>query len=61
MKVLTLDPHDSQLQDGMALLADSALPAELRVRGCTQSNRNLLALRPKLKCEGPVAACILFM
>lgn len=32
MKVLTLDPHDWQLQDGMALLADSALPADLRVR-----------------------------
>ncbi|XP_057212078.1 ankyrin repeat and BTB/POZ domain-containing protein 1 isoform X2 [Triplophysa rosa] len=31
VKVLTLDPHDFQLQDGMALLADSALPAELRV------------------------------
>lgn len=32
VKVLTLDPHDWQLQDGMALLADSALPADLRVR-----------------------------
>ncbi|TTP91404.1 Ankyrin repeat and BTB/POZ domain-containing protein 1 [Bagarius yarrelli] len=31
VKVLTLDPHDWQLQDGMALLADSALPADLRV------------------------------
>ncbi|KAL1270328.1 hypothetical protein QQF64_032617 [Cirrhinus molitorella] len=31
VKVLTLDPHNFQLQDGMALLADSALPAELRV------------------------------
>lgn len=30
--MLTLDPHDWQLQDGMALLADSALPADLRVR-----------------------------
>ncbi|XP_056585986.1 ankyrin repeat and BTB/POZ domain-containing protein 1 [Triplophysa dalaica] len=31
VKVLTLDPHEFQLQDGMALLADSALPDELRV------------------------------
>ncbi|KTF72352.1 hypothetical protein cypCar_00037195 [Cyprinus carpio] len=38
VKVLTLDPHDFQLQDGMALLADSALPAELRAFFCARSD-----------------------
>lgn len=31
VKVLTLEPHNCQLQEEMALLADCALPAELRV------------------------------
>ncbi|KAI2662049.1 Ankyrin repeat and BTB/POZ domain-containing protein 1 [Labeo rohita] len=38
VKVLTLDPHNFQLQDGMALLADSALPAELRAFFCGRSD-----------------------